>query len=229
MPEIKLVIFDCDGVLVDSEFLAARHEARRYGEQGFELSVEEFSGRFAGMTGELISRDIEEELGRKLPQGFYKEIERELDVILQNEVEAIEGIVEALDRIGLPRCICSNSGPDRLKLMLKRTGLHDLFRPYIYSAKELDPPAPKPRPDIFLHAMKEFNAGPRETVIIEDSVHGVAAAKAAGARIIGFTGGRHSYPFHGEKLSDAGAETIIASHGLLSATIDAMSIWDGEF
>ena len=108
MSEIKLVIFDCDGVLVDSEFLAARHEARRYGEHGFELSVEEFSGRFAGMTGELISRDIEEELGRKLPQGFYKEIERELDIILQNEVEAIEGIVEALDRIGLPRCICSN-------------------------------------------------------------------------------------------------------------------------
>ncbi len=164
-----------------------------------------------------------------MPPGLYKEIERELDVILEREVEAIEGIVEALDRIGLPRCICSNSGPDRLKLMLKRTGLHDLFRPYIYSAKELDPPAPKPKPDIFLHAMKEFGAGPRETIVIEDSVHGIAAAKAAGARVIGFTGGRHSYPFHAERLSEAGAETVIARHGLLSATIEAMEVWEGDF
>ncbi|HSO47645.1 MAG TPA: HAD-IA family hydrolase, partial [Rhizobiaceae bacterium] len=122
-----------------------------------------------------------------------------------------------------------NSGPERLKLMLKRTGLHDLFRPYIYSAKELDPPAPKPKPDIFLHAMKEFGAGPRETNVIEDSVHGIAAARAAGARVIGFTGGRHSYPFHAERLSEAGAETVIARHGLLSATIEAMEVWEGDF
>ncbi len=227
MSEIKLVIFDCDGVLVDSEYLAARHESRRYGEQGFELSVTEFSGRFAGMTGEKISHEIEEELGRRLPEGFYKQVERELDEILEREIEAIAGIAHALDRIGLPRCICSNSGPKRLELMLKKTGLHDAFRPYVFSAKDLNPPAPKPAPDIFLHGMREFGVSGRQTVVIEDSTHGVVAAKRAGARVIGFTGGKHTYPQHAEKLSDAGAETVIASHLLLPATIEAFSQWDG--
>lgn len=227
MPQIKLVIFDCDGVLVDSEYLAARHESRRYGEHGFEVSVAEFSGRFAGMTGEFIARDIEAELGRKLPNGLYREIDRELDEILEREIEAVAGIAHALDKIGLPRCICSNSGPKRLEMMLKRTGLHDAFRPHIFSAKELDPPAPKPSPAIFLHGMRQFNALPRETLIIEDSVFGVAAAKAAGARIIGFTGGKHTWRGHAERLVEAGAETIIASHALLPGTIDAFHGWEG--
>lgn len=227
MPEIKLVIFDCDGVLVDSEYLAARHESRRYGEHGFELSVAEFSGRFAGLTGETISRHIEEELGRNLPAGLYKEIEKELDEILEREIEAIAGIAEALDRIGLPRCICSNSGAARLETMLRRTGLWDKFRPYVYSAKELDPPAPKPLPDIFLHAMKQFGVTGAETVIIEDSVHGVVAGRRAGARVIGFTGGKHTWPEHGERLSDAGAETVIAAHAMLPATIEAFLEWEG--
>lgn len=227
MPEIKLVIFDCDGVLVDSEYLAARHESRRYGEHGFELSLAEFAGRFAGLTGESISKEIEEELGRKLPTNLYKEIEKELDHILENEVESILGIADALDRIGLPRCICSNSGPARLKMMLQRTGLYDKFRPYVFSAKELNPPASKPKPDVFLHAMRIFEVTGPETVIIEDSVHGVVAGKRAGARVIGFTGGRHTYPEHGERLSEAGAETIIAAHAMLPATIEAFLEWEG--
>ncbi len=227
MSEIKLVIFDCDGVLVDSEYLAARHESRRYGEQGFKLSTTEFSGRFAGKTGEVISREIEEELGKKLPEGFYKQVELELDEILEREIVAISGIAAALKKITLPRCICSNSGPKRLELMLKKTGLHEAFKPAIYSAKDLTPPAPKPAPDIFLHAMREFGVSGRQAVVIEDSTHGVLAAKRAGARVIGFTGGKHSYPQHAEKLSEAGAETVIASHFLLPATIDAFSQWDG--
>lgn len=227
MPEIKLVIFDCDGVLVDSEFLAARHESRRYAEHGFELSIAEFSGRFAGLTGETISRQIEEELGRKLPDGFYRQVESELDGILEREIEAISGIAQALKRISLPRCIASNSGPKRLRMMLERTQLRAHFDPHIFSAKELDPPAPKPKPDIFLHAMRNFGVAPDEAVIIEDSVVGVTAARAAGARVIGFTGGRHTYPDHAERLSDAGAETIIASHLHLPATIKAFAAWEG--
>ena len=227
MPEIKLVIFDCDGVLVDSEFLAARHESRRYGEHGFELSVAEFSGRFAGLTGEAISRQIEEELGRKLPQGFYKQVESELDGILEREIEVLAGIADTLQRISLPRCIASNSGPQRLRMMLERTGLHPHFDPHIFSAKELDPPAPKPKPDIFLHAMRKFGVAPQQAVIIEDSVVGVAAAKSSGARVIGFTGGRHTYPAHAERLSEAGAETVISSHRLLPKTIEAFSFWEG--
>jgi beta-phosphoglucomutase-like phosphatase (HAD superfamily) len=111
--------------------------------------------------------------------------------------------------------------------MLLKTGLHAAFKPHIFSAKELDPPAPKPAPDIFLHGMRQFGVTGQETVIIEDSVHGVTAAKRAGARVIGFTGGKHTYPFHGEKLSEAGAETVIESHLYLPATIKAFSQWGG--
>jgi len=227
MPEIKLVIFDCDGVLVDSEFLAARHESHRYGQHGFSLSLAEFSERFAGLTGEAISRQIEEELGRKLPDGLYRQIEGELDDILKRDIEAISGIFEALAHISQPRCVASNSGLQRLRIMLERTGLHRHFEPHVYSAKELDPPASKPKPDIFLHALKTFGIPPAQAVIIEDSVAGVTAARASGARVIGFTGGSHTYPAHAERLSAAGAETVISNHRLLPKTIEAFSVWDG--
>ncbi|MEZ5871894.1 MAG: HAD family phosphatase [Nitratireductor sp.] len=226
MPEIKLVIFDCDGVLVDSEYLAAQLEARRYGEHGFELSVTEFAGRFAGMTGEAIFDAINEELGNTLPKGLQTEIDAELEELLE-EVKIVPGAAEVLDRFDQPRCICSNSGSTRLQRMLKRTQLWDRFRPYVFSAKDLTPPAPKPKPDIFLRGMAKFGAGPREAVVIEDSVHGVHAACAAGARVIGFTGGKHSYPMHADMLSEAGAETVIASFNDLPAVIEAFAAWDG--
>lgn len=226
MPEIKLVIFDCDGVLVDSEYLAARLEAQRYGEYGLELSVSEFAGRFAGMTGEAIHDAINEELGNTLPKGLYKEIDAELDAAL-NEVEIIPGAAEVLDRFDQPRCICSNSGSARLQRMLRRTGLWDRFRPYVFSARDLSPPAPKPKPDIFLKGISEFGVKPREAVVIEDSVHGVHAAVASGARVIGFTGGKHSYPMHHDLLTEAGAETVISSFADLPGLIAAFGEWDG--
>ncbi|MCB1428638.1 MAG: HAD family phosphatase [Nitratireductor sp.] len=223
---MKLVIFDCDGVLVDSEFMAAQVESRRYGEHGFELSVSEFAARFAGMTGEAIHDAINEELGHTLPKGLQAEIERELDEAL-DEVEIIPGAAEVLDRFDQPRCICSNSRSARLQRMLRRTQLWDRFRPYVFSARDLSPPAPKPKPDIFLKGIAEFGVKPREAVVIEDSVHGVHAAVAAGARVIGFTGGRHSYPMHHDLLSEAGAETVISGFADLPGLISAFGEWDG--
>lgn len=227
MANIKLIIFDCDGVLVDSEYLAARHEARRYGEFGLEMSVGEFAGRFAGMTGEAIFEAIQQQLGRHLPGGLARDIERELDEVLDAEAEAVAGALAVLDRLDHPRCICSNSSADRLRRMLTRTGLYDRFRPFVYSARDLEPPAPKPMPDIFLKAVGEFGVEPRQTVVIEDSVHGVVAAARAGTRVVGFTGGRHSYAMHGDLLSEAGAETVITSFSDLPATIEALEVWEG--
>lgn len=227
MAEIKLVIFDCDGVLIDSEYVALRHELRRYGQFGLEMSVEEFSGRFSGMTGEAIFRAVEHELGRTLPEGLHREIEAELDQALDAEMQIIEGADTVLDRLDQARCICSNSDADRLKRMLAKAGLYDRFRPYVFSSGELDPPAPKPLPDIFLKAMAEFGTAPNETLVIEDSVHGVEGAARAGARVVGFTGGRHTYPMHGEHLSQAGAETVIGRLGELPAIVDAFGVWAG--
>lgn len=227
MTEIKLVIFDCDGVLINSEYVAARHELRRYGEFGLEMSVEEFSARFSGMTGEAIFRAVEEALGRSLPEGLHREIEAELDQALDAEAQLIEGADTVLDRLDQARCICSNSAAGRLKRMLEKVGLYDRFRPYVFSARDLDPPAPKPAPGIFLKAMAEFGVAPNETLVIEDLVHGVAGAARAGARIVGFTGGRHTYPMHGEQLSQAGAETVIGRLADLPAIVDAFGVWAG--
>ncbi|MEM7461413.1 MAG: HAD family phosphatase [Pseudomonadota bacterium] len=227
MTEIKLIIFDCDGVLVDSEYLAAKHELQTYSAFGFEMSVEQFAAEFAGMSSDLVFKEVEERLGRNLPEDLLEKMQNELDDVLKSEVEMIEGADSVLDRFDLPRCICSNSGPERLKIMLQKTGLYDRFRPYIFSSRDLKPHAPKPKPDIFLKAIDEFGVNPAEALVVEDSVHGVMAARLAGARIVGFTGGRHSYPAHGDQLQDAGAETVIAGFGSLPAVVDAFSEWAG--
>lgn len=227
MTEIKLIIFDCDGVLVDSEYLAAKYELQTYAAFGFEMAVDQFAAEFAGMSSELVFKQVEERLGRNLPEDLLDKMKNELDDVLKAEVEMIQGADSVLDRFDQPRCICSNSGPERLKIMLQKTGLYDRFKPYIFSARELEPHAPKPQPDIFLKALNEFAVAPHEAIVVEDSVHGVMAARSAGARIIGFTGGRHSYPAHGDQLLDAGAETVIANFGNLPAVVDAFSEWTG--
>ncbi len=227
MAEIKLVIFDCDGVLVDSEYLAARLEQRRYGEHGLELGMEEFCERFSGMTGEAIFETVQEIIGKRLPKTLQNEIEVELDRMLDDELEPIAGVEDALDRIDRQWCICSNSSEQRLERVLTNMGFHHRFAPNIFSARTVSPGRPKPAPDVFAHAIRFFGVDPREAVILEDSVHGVHAGVAAGARVVGFIGGRHSFPSHGEQLSAAGAETVIRRLVDFPELVRAFSEWDG--
>ena len=222
-----LVIFDCDGVLVDSEILASRVDSERLKSIGYDISVEEMSHRFAGLTWDRISKLIEADLGHSLPENFHSETDAELDHRLANELDIIPGVHEMLDRLDYQRCICSNSSPERLKISLTRTKLYDRFRPYIFSAVAVGNKRPKPAPDVFLHGAAEFSVDPRETIVIEDSTHGIHGAKAAGMRVIGFTGGSHSWPGHADALTAAGAETVINRMVDLPATIDAIAAWAG--
>ncbi|KAG1649900.1 6-phosphogluconate phosphatase [Nymphon striatum] len=125
------------------------------------------------------------------------------------------------------RCICSNGPQNKMQKMLGRVGLHDKFRPYIFSAKDFNPPKHKPEPDIIFKALKEFEMQPQQAIVVEDSVHGIGAARAAGTRIVGFTGATHTYDTHADELIDAGAETVISRLSELPAIIDAFSSWDG--
>lgn len=227
MAEIKLVIFDCDGVLVDSEIIAARIEAETYRALGFEISNEEFAIRFAGSSSADIKQTIENELGSGLPDDLEKTIVEKLDEACAREVEIITGADAVLDRFDQPRCICSNSPQTRLKAMLTRTGLYDRFRPYIFSSKDFDPPANKPKPDVFLKALEEFGVAPHETIVVEDSAHGIEAARTAGCRVIGFTGASHTWPSHSDVLTEAGAETAIRSFEDLPALIEVFGQWGG--
>ena len=111
--------------------------------------------------------------------------------------------------------------------MLTKVGLKEYFAPHIYSAKDLGANRVKPKPDIFLHGAKQFNVNPSKAIVIEDSVHGVHAARAAGMRVIGFTGASHTYPTHADRLTDAGAETVISRMQDLPGMVAALSEWSG--
>lgn len=221
-----LVIFDCDGVLVDSEIIAAQVDSGLLTEAGYEISADEVGQRFAGLNWNKIVEAVEAELGRSIPEEILVRSETELDIRLAAEVQAVAGADAMLDRLDFARCICSNSSGERLKMTLSKTGLYDRFRPYIFSAREVRDGHGKPSPDVFLHAAETLEFEPRMTAVVEDSVVGVQGAVAAGMRVVGFTGASHTWPGHGEALMDAGAVTVVNRLADLPATFEALAEWD---
>ena len=132
-----LIMFDCDGVLVDSEIIAAKVDSEHLAEVGFKITPEEVIRRFAGLTSEGIVEIIEAEIGKPLPPEFLAEQQAELNRRLAAEVEAMPGALEMLDVLEGPRCVCSNSSTERLRITMERTGLWDRFAPNIWSAVEV--------------------------------------------------------------------------------------------
>lgn len=226
MNGFDLIIFDCDGVLVDSEIIAAQIESKLLTEAGYPISVEEMAERFAGMTWKNILLAVEAEAAIPFSASLLDRSETLLDQKLGSEVKIIEGVKFALSRLTQPRCICSNSSTKRLDLMLTHVGLKPYFDGHIFSAKDLGPDRVKPKPDIFLHGAQQMKVSPARTVVVEDSVHGVSAACAAGMRVIGFTGASHTYPSHADRLTEAGAETVISRMVELPAMVEALSGWN---
>jgi len=225
MPQPDLVIFDFDGVLVDSEIIAARIEAELLTAAGYEITAEEISELYAGLTFKDILLRIEEVAAIPLQVSLIDEAEALVDKRLKAEVRMIEGAREAVASVTAPRCICSNSRTDRIGFMAEKTGLAPFFTGRIFSALDTPSGKPKPAPDVFLFAAQRLKANPANTFVIEDSVHGIAGAKAAGMRVIGFTGGAHSYPGHADVLTEAGAETVIRRWADFPAVAAALSEW----
>ncbi|MBB4348403.1 MULTISPECIES: HAD family hydrolase [Rhizobiaceae] len=225
MSGFDLILFDCDGVLVDSEIIAARVESQLLTEAGYPISVEEMGERFAGMTWKNILLSIEKEADIPLSASLLDKSEKLLDARLERDVKIIEGVKFALARLTTQRCICSNSSSARLDMMLTKVGLKPYFAPHIYSAKDLGPDRVKPKPDIFLHGAQQFGVDPSRCLVVEDSTHGVHAARAAGMRVVGFTGASHTYPSHADRLTDAGAETVISRMQDLPAVVAALGEW----
>lgn len=221
-----LIIFDCDGVLIDSEIIAAQVNAEFLTGYGYPITADEMNARFVGLTGDQIVAAIEDDLGRSLPDDFKEKADREIDVRLK-AVKPIPGVHALLDALDAPRCICSNSGSRRLKLSLEAVDLWDRFKPYVFSAPEIGDGRGKPAPDVFLHAAKVFEVDPRDVIVVEDSVPGVTGATRAGMRVIGFIGGSHSWTGHGESLMDAGAETIVRRLKDVAPVVEALRTWNG--
>lgn len=224
MSSPDLVIFDCDGVLVDSEIIAVRLDAELITRAGFPIEPEEMAERFSGLTFRDTLVEIEKLASIPLQASLIEEQRKLLDRKLA-DVRAIDGVREAVARVTAPRCICSNSTMARLDMMLTKTGIKSLFGEHIYSARDVPGGQPKPAPDVFLHAAGLFAAKPANTFVIEDSVHGIHGARTAGMRVIGFTGGAHSYPGHADRLTEAGAETVIRRWVDLAPVLEALSMW----
>ena len=225
MSDIDLVIFDCDGVLVDSEIIAARVEADIITKAGYPISAEEISESYAGLTFRDILIRVETEARMPFQASLIDQAETRVDKELRRSVQAIEGVHEAVAGVAARKCICSNSRTARLDMMLTKVGLKPLFGDQIFSALETPSAKPKPAPDVFLYAADQMKADPNRTFVIEDSVHGIHGAKGAGMRVIGFTGGAHSYPGHADLLTEAGAETVIRRWSELKASLDALALW----
>ncbi|MBN9062562.1 MAG: hydrolase [Rhizobiales bacterium 65-9] len=204
-----LMIFDCDGVLVDSEHLACAVEAEYLTSLGMPFTVEDVARRFVGLNMRDMIAALTSEFGARVPAEFQDELRRRTTARLQAELTAIEGVREAIEAISLPRCVASSSSPARIASSLTTAKLIDLFEPsHLFSSTMVA--RGKPAPDVFLHAAREMGVGAERCVVIEDSIPGVTAAIAAGMRVIGFTGGTHvrDKAAHGAALRAVGAHRI---------------------
>ncbi len=187
MAAVELVIFDCDGVLIDSERIAIKVDVVALRELGWPLSEADVIARFMGRSDREGRAIIEAHLGRTLPDGWTEEIAQQYRDAFAADLTPVDGVLEALDRITLPTCVASSGTHEHLRYTLSLTGLYDRFAGRIFSAEDVG--AGKPAPDLFLHAASEMGANPAACVVIEDSRPGVEAARAAGMRALAFAGG----------------------------------------
>lgn len=202
-----LVIFDCDGVLVDSEVISCRVHAEALTRHGYPITAEEVRARFLGRSARDANLEIERELGRALPAAYDEDRRTALLEALARSVEAIPHAHEAVAAIGLRMCVASSGAHDKIFTTLSRAGLYHRFAPHIFSAMQVR--ASKPAPDLFLLAAAEMAVAPSRCLVVEDSVSGVTAARAAGMGVIGFIGGSHCRPGDDGPLRDAGASVVI--------------------
>jgi HAD superfamily hydrolase (TIGR01509 family) len=201
-----LVIFDCDGVLIDSELLSIRACRECLVECGIELSVDEIRERYTGISFAGMVADLEARHG-PLPGDFADRHRRRLWPLFEQELQAIPGVTEILDSLACKICIASSGRPERLKHALSLVGLYDRFHPQIFSATEVR--RGKPAPDLFLHTATKMAVGPERCVVVEDSMPGVIAAVAAGMTVIGFVGASHCRPGDAARLAAHGAIEVI--------------------
>ncbi|WP_051447502.1 HAD family hydrolase [Rhizobium leguminosarum] len=217
----KLVIFDCDGVLVDSEIIVSTAEAAEITRAGHRISVEEAVKQFAGVPASEMYRIIEARLGVPLPADLSTRIDSRVRELYLTDLAEIAGARATIRKLKVPCCVASSSEPNRLGLALAKTELLDLFYPHVFSTVLVR--NGKPAPDIFLYAAEKMGVPPAHCVVVEDSVAGVTAAIAAGMTPLGFVGGSHCSPLHTESLQEAGAKRIFSRFEDLDAILEELA------
>lgn len=184
---IDLVIFDCDGVLVDSEILAVEVDKRICADLGWELTTDEIVDRFLGKSSTSFAEQLQDHLGIKLPSGWDDKYKPWFFEAFEADLHAVAGIEAALDQIGVRTCVASSGSHEKIRKTLGLTGLLERFEGRIFSSSEVQ--HGKPAPDIFLHAAERMGHDPARCVVVEDSKYGVQSARAAGMHAFGYAGG----------------------------------------
>ncbi len=203
---LDLVIFDCDGVLVDSEVISCRAHAATLTRHGYPITDEQVLQRFLGVSDREARLIIETEMGRKLPDDFDAQVKEATLKFYAGDLKAIAHVADAIAAIDLPKCVASSGTPEKIRHGLDCAGLYEQLAPHIFSAAQVT--RGKPAPDLFLFAAEQMRAQPARCLVIEDSVPGVTGAVAAGMTVLGFHGGSHCQAGHADKLAKAGAALV---------------------
>lgn len=217
MKKIDLIIFDCDGVLVDSEMIANRVSAKLKTEFGFPITTEENIRKFIGLSSK--STEVLE-IRNQLPANYPQVLKERRDCAFRAELKEIPGVTELLKTLRTSVCVASSGDLEKIHLTLGITDLYRFFEGKIFSSQMVE--RGKPFPDLFLLAANKMGVAPENCLVIEDSVPGIRAAVAAGMSVLGFVGGSHIYPELSTNLKAAGAVSIFSEmQNLQDALIDA--------
>lgn len=207
---ISVIIFDCDGVLVESEALAMEVETQILAGAGLHYEPHEFSTRFAGLSEQCFFDAIEQDgwdrLGRSIVSDIRPLMQQRLQDALEKRLTEVPGAFAAVSSVKQRKAVASSSTSSMLETKLRLANLWTLFAPHIYSADAVT--SAKPAPDLFLHVAKLLGVKPSACLVVEDSVNGVRAGISAGMRVWGFGGGRHMDEQTCRQLGLAGAEHI---------------------
>lgn len=218
-----MIIFDCNGVLVDSEPIAAAVAAQEFQRVGIGVTADIVARFFTGRRPADMFAEIEAATGQKLPPGFATTLKAATLQRFRTELRATPHVTHALTWLRGPKCVASSSPIDRVRLSLDVTDLTRFFEPNLFSASEV--PSGKPAPDLLLHAARKTGVQPRDCFVVEDAPAGIAAAVSAGMTAIGFAGAAHAAPNLEGMLSYAGAKAVITDMRALKATIVTLRGW----
>jgi HAD superfamily hydrolase (TIGR01509 family) len=212
-----MIIFDCNGVLVDSEPIATAVASEAFQRVGINMTPEMVERYFIGRRPADMFAEVEKAAGVTLPPKFASVLSAATLVRLSQDVRAIPHAAHALSWLRGPKCVASSSGLDRVRVSLEATELSRFFGGNLFSANDVA--EGKPAPDLFLHVARQTGNRPQDCVVVEDSPAGVTAAVAAGMTAIGFVGGSHAAEDLPRKLEEAGATTVITDMRALKAAV----------
>lgn len=201
---VKCIIFDCDGVLVDTEKIGNEILLLMAAEYGFNMKIEEAYSSFNGRKLKDCFLHIENAIGKKLPDAFEADYRQKTFEAFKTQVQPMEGVIDFIEKLKIPYCVASSGPVDKIRLNLEVAGLLDKFEGKIYSSYQIN--SWKPEPGIFLHAAKEMNFNVEDCVVIEDSKAGVKAGISGGFKVYGFANGSNN-----EDLENEGA-TVFKSY-----------------